>query len=267
MKIRILLMAPFLFALGCGGSERVEVSDAVTEADTIGVEAMSDERLEELFSMLTLQLKDSIRGDFAKGSRRHLWRFTTRLRRGVLSDLQKQRIAGYLEGLMAAQPDAAEGLEKYLFMTQNLMIGDVAPNIVGADFDGVHFELADFRGKVTVLYFTGEWCGPCRSEYPHQRKMMEELNEESFAIVAVNSDKHPVEANQAKIGHDLLYPAWFDGGGTKGPIATRWGVSGWPTIYILDTKGAIRFVGRRHEETQVAVQYLLDEMVLEAETN
>jgi hypothetical protein len=97
--------------------------------------------------------------------------------------------------------------------------------------------------------------------------MMEELNEEPFAIVAVNSDKDPVEAKQAKIDNKLPYPAWFDGGGTKGPIATRWGVSGWPTVYILDNKGAIRFVGRRHEETQVAVQYLLDEMALEAETN
>ena len=267
MKNRILLLAPFLFALGCGGSEAGEVSDAVVEADTIGVGAMSEERLEELLSRLTLQLRDSIGGDFTKGSRLHLWRFTTRLRRGVLSDLQEQRVVGFLEGLMAAQPDAVEGLEPYLFMAENLLIGDVAPNIVGTDFDGVEFQLAGFRGKVTVLYFTGEWCGPCRSEYPHQRKMLEDLSEEPFAIVAVNSDKDPVEAKQAKVDNDLPYPAWFDGGGTKGPIATRWGVTGWPTVYILDHQGAIRFVGRRHEDTQVAVQYLLDEMALEAESN
>ena len=181
MKNRILLLAPFLFAIGCGGTEAVEVSDAVVEADTVGVEAMSEERLEELLSRLTLQLRDSISGDFAKGSRLHLWRFTTRLRRGVLSDLQEQRVVGFLEGLMAAQPEAAEGVEPYLFMAQNLLIGDVAPNIVGTDFDGVEFQLTDFLG--------------------------------------------------------------------------------------LDHKGAIRFVGRRHEDTQVAVQYLLDEMALEAETN
>ena len=81
MKNRILLLAPFLFAVGCGGSEALEVSDAVVEPDTIGVGAMSEERLEELVSRLTLQLRDSISGDFAKGSRLHLWRFTTRLRR------------------------------------------------------------------------------------------------------------------------------------------------------------------------------------------
>jgi len=265
VKVRILLLAPLLFVLGCGVSENGELAEVVEEADTIGVQPMSEERLEELISRLTLQLRDSIEGDFTKGSRLHLWRFTTRLRRAVLSDLQEQRVVGFLEGLMAAQPDAADRVEPYLFMAQNLLIGDVAPNIVGTDFDGVEFQLADFRGKVTVLYFTGEWCGPCRSEYPHQRIMLDELQAEPFAIVAVNSDDDPMEAKQAKIDNELPYPAWFDGGGTKGPIATRWGVSGWPTVYILDDKGVIRFVGRRHEETQVAVQYLLDEMASEAD--
>lgn len=265
MYRRALLFTPFLLALACGGTQEGDLPEAVTQADTIEVQALSDERVEELFSRLTIQLRDSLDGDFAKGARLHLWRFTNRLRRGVLSDPQKQRVVGYLEGVMAARPEAAEALEKYLFMTRNLMIGDVAPNIVGTDFDGVEFQLTDFRGKVTVLYFTGEWCGPCRSEYPHQRTMLEELGEEPFAIVAVNSDKDPEEAKQAKIDNELLYPAWFDGGGTKGPIATRWGVSGWPTVYILDHNGVIRFVGRRHEETQVAVQYLLDEMASEVD--
>ena len=27
---------------------------------------------------------------------------------------------------------------------------------------------------------------------------------------------------------------------TRGPISTRWNVSGWPTIYVIDHKGIIR---------------------------
>jgi peroxiredoxin len=166
---------------------------------------------------------------------------------------------------MAARPEDADALEPWLFMTRHLMIGDPAPNIIGKDLDGHELQLADFRGKVTVLYFTGEWCGPCRSEYPHQREMLEAFAEEPFAIVAVNSDKGAAEAKQAKMDNELPYPAWFDGGSTKGPIATKWGVTGWPTVYILDHEGVIRFAGRRHEETRIAAQYLLDEMKAEAE--
>jgi len=246
--------------LGCGASESVEMTEAVVEVDSVAVQDMTQERFEELLSRLQVQLVDSIDGEFGREANLHFWRFTNRLKMGILSDLQRQRATGFIEGVMAGRPEDAEGLEKWLFMTQNLMIGDVAPNIVGADFDGVQFELADFRGKVTVLYFTGQWCGPCRSEYPYQREMLEKHAGEPFAIVAVNSDEDPAEAKQAKIDNELQYPAWFDGGSTKGPIATRWGVTGWPTVYILDEEGVIRFAGRRHEETQLAVQYLLDEL-------
>ena len=48
--------------------------------------------------------------------------------------------------------------------------GQVAQNIVGTDTDGVRFTLEDYRGNIVVLIFSGEWCGPCRGEYPYQRK-------------------------------------------------------------------------------------------------
>ena len=256
----VLLFTPILLALACGGSSEDDPSVTRPEDDAIEVGPLGEGRFEELLSTLSLQLEDSIKGDFARGSRRHLWRFTNRLREGSLSQAQRGRVAEFLEGLVTSHPRNSDDLEQWLFMTQNLMIGDVAPNIVGTDFDGAEFDLTDFRGKVTVLYFTGEWCGPCRREYPYQRQMLENFGAEPFAIVAVSSDKDPEKAKQAKIDNELPYPAWFDGGGTRGPIATRWGVTGWPTVYIMDPEGRIRFVGRRHEETELAARYLLDEM-------
>jgi len=44
-----------------------------------------------------------------------------------------------------------------LFEVRNLGIGKVAPDIVGKDADGVPFQLSDYRGKVVVLDFWGEW--------------------------------------------------------------------------------------------------------------
>ena len=32
---------------------------------------------------------------------------------------------------------------------------------------------------------------------------------------------------------------WWDGS-PNGPIATRWHVGGWPTLYVIDHKGVIR---------------------------
>jgi hypothetical protein len=49
-------------------------------------------------------------------------------------------------------------------------------------------------------------------------------------------------------------------GTTQGPIATRWNVQGWPTIYILDAKGVIRFKGSRGAKLGTDVDTLLEEM-------
>ncbi len=38
-----------------------------------------------------------------------------------------------------------------------LSIGKVAPEIEAEDIDGVKFKLSDYRGKVVVLDFWGDW--------------------------------------------------------------------------------------------------------------
>ena len=44
-----------------------------------------------------------------------------------------------------------------LFQLRNLHIGAVAPDIEGQDLNGVAFRLSDYRGKVVVLDFWGNW--------------------------------------------------------------------------------------------------------------
>ena len=38
-----------------------------------------------------------------------------------------------------------------------LSVGDYAPDIVGTDLDGNEFKLSDYRGKVVMLDFWGDW--------------------------------------------------------------------------------------------------------------
>ena len=58
--------------------------------------------------------------------------------------------------------------------------------------------------------------------------------------LAVNSD--PKEKLQTLIkDKTITWKCWFDGGDTSGPIASRWNVHGWPTVYLIDRKGVIRF--------------------------
>lgn len=50
-----------------------------------------------------------------------------------------------------------EVAKQELFELRHLRIGKVAPDIEGEDLDGVKFKLSDYRGKVVVLDFWGDW--------------------------------------------------------------------------------------------------------------
>ena len=73
-------------------------------------------------------------------------------------------------------------------------------------------------------------------------------------------------AKKAKEDERLDYRAWWAGWDMKDEdprrsrIPSEWNIVGWPTIYILDAKGVIRYKGTRQEEMITAVKELLDEM-------
>ena len=76
--------------------------------------------------------------------------------------------------------------------------------------------------------------------YPHERSLVTKFEGQPFAIVGINSDQDREKIKQICIEKNLTWRSFWDGGGTSGPIATRWNVSGWPTIYLIDHKGVIR---------------------------
>lgn len=46
---------------------------------------------------------------------------------------------------------------KIIETQRNLQVGKIAPDIEGPDIDGVTFKLSDYRGKVVMLDFWGDW--------------------------------------------------------------------------------------------------------------
>ena len=93
--------------------------------------------------------------------------------------------------------------------------------------------------------------------YPHERSLVKKYKDKPFAIVGVNSDKTLEQLREVMKAKDLTWTSFFDGGGTGGPIATRWGVRGWPTVYVIDQHGIIRQTNARGNRLDEALEELL----------
>lgn len=68
-----------------------------------------------------------------------------------------ERVTGEFKDVDVHGRSLAKMAEGDLFEIRYLSIGKVAPDIDGEDLDGVQFKLSDYRGKVVVLDFWGDW--------------------------------------------------------------------------------------------------------------
>jgi len=95
--------------------------------------------------------------------------------------------------------------------------------------------------------------------YPHERSLVKRLEKSPFVLLGINSDPKPKIQEAMKREH-ITWPFFWDGGNTSGPIAKAWGVRSWPTTYVIDAKGVIRYKNVRGEQMDEAVNTLLKEM-------
>ena len=155
---------------------------------------------------------------------------------------------------IAARAKLAEDARAELDEIRNLAVGKPAPEITGTDLDGRPFKLSDYRGKVVLLTFWAGWCGACRDIASLERSFAETMRGRPFVLLGVNGDVDMVKLKEQMNAEHITARSWCDGGGnanTPGPIARRFNVHGWPSLYLLDARGVIRhkFFGTPSNET------------------
>ncbi len=93
---------------------------------------------------------------------------------------------------------------------------------------------------------------------PHEKTLVQRLKDEPFVLFGVNGDEtDSYKAKRAEMG--VTWPSVKNKSVTP-TISESWGISGWPTIYVLDHTGKIRHKGVRGEAMDEAVDSLLAEL-------
>ena len=96
--------------------------------------------------------------------------------------------------------------------------------------------------------------------YPHERSLVKKMESKPFALIGVNSDPDRDALKEVLKKEEITWRSFWNGGSTKGPISDAWKVRGWPTIYVLDANGVIRYRDVRGEAMDRAVDELLQEL-------
>jgi hypothetical protein len=96
---------------------------------------------------------------------------------------------------------------------------------------------------------------------PHERGLVEKLKDKPFVLLGINSDESRSALKKIIEKEKITWPNIYQGRpGSEGSISEKWNVQGWPTIYVLDHEGVIRFVNVRDEKMTEAVETLLEKV-------
>lgn len=135
--------------------------------------------------------------------------------------------------------------------------GTEAPDFTLQTLEGKKGRLQDLRGRFVFLNFWATWCIDCRKEMPAMEKLNRELAGLPFAMVAVNVQETPKQAEAFRKELGFTYPVWLD---PKGEVGLLYGAWGLPNTYLIGPNGDVvgRVIGPRSWSAPEVVQAMKD---------
>lgn len=115
--------------------------------------------------------------------------------------------------------------------------GRPAPEFTAVDLDGKTRRLSDYRGKVVLLDFWFNSCGPCWKDAPKLVAIHRRFRRQGFEVLGVNSEDKPEKAREFAAEHGTTWPQILEG--KEAPVHRLYRVEGRPTYYLIDRDGRI----------------------------
>lgn len=132
-------------------------------------------------------------------------------------------------------------------LEQPTPLNHAAPELVGGPWLNTPGDqpvsLASRRGKVTIVHFWTYGCYNCQNNLAAYARWYQQFAGRDVVIVGI----HTPETSSERVGANVVrhvkdfkieYPVLFDQSETNW---RRWQQRYWPTVYLIDRKGKVRF--------------------------
>ena len=131
----------------------------------------------------------------------------------------------------------------FVLAKSNLAIGKdaIAPNFKLKDLAGNTVTLSKYKGKQDVLlFFWTTWCPYCRKELKVLDEKHAELTKAGIEILIIDVGESAYKVDNFIKAQQITYRVLLD---KDQSVAKEYRLLGFPTYFIIDKKGYIRFTG------------------------
>lgn len=126
----------------------------------------------------------------------------------------------------------------YLKVGEPLKRGDMYTDLSGQDRDGYMHKLSDIKNKYVLVDFSETYCGPCIQSIQEMKNVLQQYHDK-LDILTYSGDSGKKTWLE---GLNRDKPNWWsiwDGTGINGETSLKYGITGYPTFFLIDPKGKI----------------------------
>ncbi len=142
-------------------------------------------------------------------------------------------------------------------MTKKLEIGALAPDFEMKDLEGNMLHLSDLKGKALFIDVWATWCGPCKLEIPHFKKIADHYKEnERIRFISISIDENSNAWKKLLLKEKPEWAQYIVDGGNESALYKKYQISSIPRFMFFDKDGKIVSIRAPYPSDDDVLEYI-----------